>query len=102
MIKYFHELTKEGFGALVEQEMTYKECAELYPQPSWCSYPDAIYGEMGCMSLTSFRIKDWRSCCGCECFKPRGIWQTIAHKWFRYKQERVLNRLRKLRKERKI
>jgi len=41
-IKPFHELTEAEFNEICEEKMTWAECAEKYPQPKWCSYPDAV------------------------------------------------------------
>jgi len=65
-IKFFHQLTKEEFKAL--PEMTWAECANLYPQPKWCKYPEAVCGVMGCWGLMSF----WASkeyCKDCEYYE---------------------------------
>jgi hypothetical protein len=67
MIKYFHELTQEEFDNKVDKRMTWLKCGELYPQPDWCNYPDAVCGDMGCLSLMSFRIHTVKDCGDCEC-----------------------------------
>ncbi len=86
MIKYFHELTQGEFDELVKTHMTWGECAKKYPQPIWCSYPDAVEGEMGCWSLMDFRVTGRQYCYSCECFKPRNLWEKIASlpSWFRF------------------
>ncbi len=66
-IKYFHELTEEEFEKLQKTGMTWGECGKKYPQPEWCSYPEAVMGVMGCWSLMYFRVKDKESCGKCEC-----------------------------------
>jgi hypothetical protein len=68
LVRPFHELTREEFTALCETEMTWTECAERYPQPSWCSYPGAVMGEIGCWSLMDFRISGPDSCSSCELY----------------------------------
>ena len=70
MIKYFHELTKAEFKKLIKQEMTWGECAKDYPQPIWCSYPEAIVGVMGCWSLVGFMVTGEGYCKKCGCFIP--------------------------------
>ncbi len=67
-VKYFHELTEAEFKRLAKKKprMTWGELAEKYPQPPWCAYPDAVYGIMGCWSLTSFMVKDKKFCRNCE------------------------------------
>ena len=69
MIKYFHELTKDESNELIKQKVTWAACAEDYPQPIWCSYPDAVQGVMGCWSLMDFDIKISEDYCrGCDCY----------------------------------
>jgi hypothetical protein len=73
MIKYFHELTKAEFEEIVRERITWKECAERYPQPPWCGYPDAVSGIMGCWSLMNFWVTGEDYCKGCDCYigKPK-------------------------------
>lgn len=67
MIKYFHELTKEEFQALVDsKKYTWGMLAHDYPQPEWCNYPNATEGHMGCWSLMSHLVKDRAWCKDCE------------------------------------
>lgn len=70
MIKYFHELTKREFNKLLRKRMTWAECAESYPQPTWCAYPDAIAGVMGCWSLMNLMVTGEDYCGDCDCYKP--------------------------------
>ncbi len=69
MIKYFHELTKEEFGKLVESKITYEQLAKDYPQPTWCEYPDATGGMLGCWSLMDFFVTGEDYCKDCDCYK---------------------------------
>lgn len=66
MIKFFHELTKSEFKNLVKKKITYGELAKKYPQPTWCGYPDATQGMMGCWSLMDQKIKSIKDCAGCD------------------------------------
>jgi hypothetical protein len=72
-VKYFHELTKKEFESIRKKNprMTYGECAKLYPQPTWCNYPDATFGVMGCWSLIYFMVTGKDYCRDCECFIKR-------------------------------
>uniref|UniRef100_A0A6M3JP96 Uncharacterized protein n=1 Tax=viral metagenome TaxID=1070528 RepID=A0A6M3JP96_9ZZZZ len=76
MRKYFHKLAEEEFKELVKEGMTWGECAEEYPQPKWCNYPDAVQGALGCWSLMDFRIKGRSSCKCCIQYIPA----TPTHK----------------------
>ncbi len=68
-IKYFHKLTRGEFSEICKRKMTWNQCAEKYPQPKWCTYPDAVCGVMGCWSLMDFRVKDEQFCKNCDCLK---------------------------------
>jgi len=68
MIKYFHELTEAEFNEKIKGKLTYAEASEQYPQPPWCTYPDATRGAMGCWSLVGFRVTGEGFCNECECF----------------------------------
>ena len=72
MIKYFHELTEEEYQTIVDSGKfpLMKDFEKEYPQPVWCSYPDALYGKMGCWSLVGFKIKTEKDCKICELYKP--------------------------------
>ena len=71
MIKYFHELTEKEFKEISKKNphMTYRTLGKKYPQPPWCNYPDAVYGIMGCWSLTGFLVKDKKYCKNCDCLR---------------------------------
>ena len=73
MIKYFHELSKEEFASLVSRcpSMTWQELALEYPQPRWCSYPEAVSGQMGCWSLMAHRVSNEDYCKSCDCYRRR-------------------------------
>ena len=68
MIKYFHELTKKEFRTLCKTKVTWGQAAKDYPQPEWCSYPDAVQGIMGCWSLMDFTVTGRNSCKNCDCY----------------------------------
>jgi len=67
MKKYFHELTKEEFKKLQKEDLTWEQCAKDYPQPTWCAYPEAVSGVLGCWSLMDFNIHSEKDCLNCEC-----------------------------------
>lgn len=68
MIKYFHELTEAEFKETCVDKMTYMQLAKDYPQPLWCSYPEATGGLMGCWSLISFMVTGRNYCKNCDCY----------------------------------
>ena len=69
--KYFHELTNDEFEALTNSDLTWGEIAEAHSQPSWCNYPNALNGEMGCWSLVFRKAKIEDYCNTCELFKKK-------------------------------
>lgn len=69
MKKYYHELTQAEIDALIESKITYGELAKLHPQPKWCTYTDAVMGEMGCWSLMIPGKVNRDFCRKCECSK---------------------------------
>lgn len=71
MIKYFHELTETEFDKLVKQHMTWRECSELYPQPTWCEYPDAVTRDFGCWSLIDHLVANEDFCKDCEYYAQK-------------------------------
>jgi hypothetical protein len=68
MIKYFHQLTEQEFLQIryLNINITYEELERLYPQPVWCTYPQAIYGILGCHSLTTHRVINETYCNTCN------------------------------------
>jgi hypothetical protein len=66
--KYYHKLTNMEIDA-IPPEMKCSELRELYSQPDWCSYPDAI-DALGCWSLIGIcRTKISKKFCkNCDCF----------------------------------
>ncbi len=75
MIKYFHKLTKDEFHSLIDKKLTWAETAKDYPQPTWCSYPDAVCGVMGCWSLMDFKVTGRSYCKSCDLYikKPKKV-----------------------------
>ena len=62
----FHEITDEAFDKLVDEVSTWEGVMERYHQPKWCTYPEALGGEMGCWSLTGRRITCKKDCGSCD------------------------------------
>lgn len=68
VIKYFNKLTREEFREVCKENINWEECAKRYPQPVWCSYPNAVCGLMGCWSLMDFMVYGRNYCKHCECY----------------------------------
>lgn len=66
MIKYYHELTQEEYNKIFKTGITWGELSATYPQPDWCSYPDAVCGEIGCWALVGGCIREVEHCKRCD------------------------------------
>jgi len=51
--KYWHELTKEQVSDFIQDAKNLCSITDIYKQPDWCNYPDALEGILGCWSLLS-------------------------------------------------
>ncbi len=59
---YFHEQPYEIAG-----KAPGKAVMRWYQQPSWCKYPEALNGAMGCWKLVMGHVKNEESCANCDC-----------------------------------
>lgn len=67
--KYFHELSDKEVKALIDSKPTWEYMNKHYKQPSWCTYPNALNGIMGCWSLILARGEiSPEFCKACECY----------------------------------
>jgi hypothetical protein len=71
---FWHELTHKKktaiSRAIKKQDRTSEEFMSMFKQPTWCEYPDALAGMMGCWSLVSKSKSitiDEEYCKTCEC-----------------------------------
>ena len=55
--KFFHEISDEEVQELFNTHWKWKDVMETYRQPTWCQYPDALAGKLGCWSLTDLLDK---------------------------------------------
>ncbi len=75
MIKYFHELTKEDYQAMIDKGgMTYADLARDYPGPKWCEYGEPTEGIMGCWSLMAHLVTGEWFCISCDCHHGHRIY----------------------------
>jgi hypothetical protein len=65
----FHRITKKQWQALVAVNATWGDVKEQFRQPSWCEYPDALDGSMGCWSLVGRMVKNRKYCQNCDLCK---------------------------------
>jgi hypothetical protein len=72
--KYWHEIDQSEVDKLIEEKKDNQFVLDNYLQPSWCRYPEALCGVMGCWSLVDNRPDGLRNkisidfCTGCDCF----------------------------------
>jgi hypothetical protein len=76
---FWHRITNSEVKELIAQGKTNEFVMSNYRQPTWCEYPEALNGTMGCWSLTDnlgLRRKiSKKFCSGCDCFKNKSIQQ---------------------------
>jgi hypothetical protein len=72
MKPFFHTQTNEVLEKEILAGITVGELKTKYQQPTWCGYPEALEGMMGCWSLMD--VKGLRNqiskpfCRKCDCF----------------------------------
>lgn len=68
MSKYLHEFTSEEIDEILKVHAHTKigRFMELYKQPDWCMYPNALEGNMGCWSLIGGMIHKIEDCEDCD------------------------------------
>jgi hypothetical protein len=69
--RYWHTLADSTIKKLISKHTTWDAVMERYRQPSWCGYPNALEGILGCWSLTDHKIRHEISreyCTRCDCF----------------------------------
>ena len=69
---YFHELDRQQVEKLIADNKSIEFILKNYKQPKWCTYPNALAGEMGCWSLmdiysTREQISE-QYCSICDCY----------------------------------
>jgi len=69
MKRYWHELSREEQERIIDEGITIGELMRKYKQPKWCTYTDALQGQMGCWSLVWGDIHSEEDCKGCDCYK---------------------------------
>lgn len=73
--KFWHEVPQEEIDKLIEDHKTIGYVMENYKQPDWCTYPNALEGQMGCWSLMNLDKDGTRTmishkfCKNCDCYK---------------------------------
>ncbi len=75
MIKFFHQLSEQEFVELQQLKMTWTECSEKYPQPSWCQKVDAL-NPLGCWSLICQMVTGENYCKNCESYCAKVLQPT--------------------------
>lgn len=65
---FFHELTDEQYKELEDSGATWGDVMDRFKRPVWCTYPNALEGEMGCWSLIYRTGVSEHYCRNCELF----------------------------------
>jgi hypothetical protein len=70
MKPFWHRESKKNIESLIKKGLTIQYLLENYRQPTWCNYPDALAGMMGCWSLTGDNRTEisHKFCSSCECY----------------------------------
>jgi len=67
----FHLLPAADFERLKKAGKTWGWVMRHYRQPTWCNYPNALEGPMGCWSLVGRLVTGEAYCSkGCDQYKP--------------------------------
>lgn len=72
--RYFHEIPQEEVDGLIADKKTWNYVIREYRQPEWCVYPEALEGQVGCLSLVDLKKNGLRTkisrefCKTCEFF----------------------------------
>ncbi len=88
--KFFHQIPQEEVDKLISTNKSVGYVMANYKQPDWCSYPEALSMEFGCLSLCDLKKDGLRSkisvdfCKQCECFKDMKTKVSLDDKplWF--------------------
>lgn len=72
MKPYFHEVSDEQWAAMLATDMSWGQLAEQYEQPAWCTYPDALAGQVGCWSLVGRMVAGEDYCKNCDLYRATG------------------------------
>ena len=68
--QFFHQLTQEQLETEVHGKLTWGQVMEQFDQPTWCNYPEALSGDLGCWTLCDFPWKINKELCStCPEFK---------------------------------
>jgi hypothetical protein len=74
-MKYFHEADEEEIVKFSEGK-TWGDLQKEYAQPTWCNYPEALNGTMGCWTLCDIKgrkVISERFCGDCDCFQSTNL-----------------------------
>ena len=78
--KFWHELTAEQQIRVRKKGATTGMTWELFTgkfmQPSWCVYPGALTGIMGCWKLMGSEVHGIKDCKKCDCNKMEAKHET--------------------------
>lgn len=59
-------MTDESFKELQGKNLTWRDVMQMYQQPDWCTYQEALAGVFGCWSLVYLHVHTIADCVNCE------------------------------------
>jgi hypothetical protein len=73
MKPYFHELNDKEYKKIFKVKgRSWQWLMDNYSQPDWCTYPEALCGDMGCWSLVWHRKEiNEEYCKNCDLHKDK-------------------------------
>lgn len=72
-LPFFHEMPDSEWESMLSAAATWGDVQKKYRQPSWCDYPEALDGAMGCWSLVGRMVTGEDYCKNCDLYKPKEI-----------------------------
>lgn len=67
--EFFHQLSP-SHRMIEMKDRSFGEIIDLYKQPDWCNYHEALNGLFGCVSLLT-KVIDKKYCSECNYFKTK-------------------------------
>ena len=67
--KYFHELSVKKKRKVILEANSAKDITDVYIQPDWCSYDNALGGVIGCWNLLGEMVSCKNDCGTCKYIK---------------------------------
>lgn len=69
----FHEMSATEFRFRALRGDKWRDVQRDHHEPTWCNYPSALAGAMGCWSLVGRLVTGEDYCRSCECYQGRHV-----------------------------